>query len=63
MNPLDIEIRAWPPGSYSGKAILAIRSPTGAAVIVKSESTRERNQKLACERLGLLLDNLPWSTP
>jgi hypothetical protein len=58
----DIEIRSWPPGlSGSSKAVLALHVPTGAAVVVRSESSRERNQKLAVERVHLLLSNLPWS--
>lgn len=55
MKHLDIEIRAWPPGSSSSKAIHALHTPTGVAVVVRSEASREANQKLAVERLGLLL--------
>jgi len=56
VNHLDIEIRAWPPGSIrTSNAILALHIPTGVAVVVRSESNRERNQKLAVERLDLLL--------
>lgn len=57
----DIEIRAWPPGASTSKAILALHRPTGAAVVVGSEPTRERNQALAVERVRLLLANLPWA--
>lgn len=63
MNILDIEVRAWPLGRYDSKAVLVIHLPTGVAVVVGSDSNRERNQKLAIERIGLLLANLPWSTP
>ena len=31
--------------------------------VVGSERSREANQRLAVERLGLLLANLPWSAP
>jgi protein subunit release factor A len=63
MNAKDIDIRVWPPGSVStSRAVLALHVPTGAAVVVNSESSRERNQKLAVERVQLLLHNLPWST-
>ena len=63
MNCNDIEIRTWPPGSgRTSRAVLALHVPTGAAVVVNSESSRERNQKLAVERVQLLLNNLPWST-
>lgn len=55
MRHEEIEIRAWPPGRYDGKAVLALHLPTGVAVVVGSESSRERNQKLAVERVGLLL--------
>jgi hypothetical protein len=62
MNHIDIEIRAWPPGAYSSKAVLAVHTPSGAAVVVNCETNRERNQKLAVERLGLVVANLPWSS-
>lgn len=59
VNHIDIEIRAWPPGSAyssrSGAAVMALHKPTGVAVIASSEPTRERNQKLAVERVELLL--------
>lgn len=58
VNYQQIEIRAWPPGSaYSSgnRAVLAIHTPTGVAVVAGSEPTRERNQKLAVERVQLLL--------
>lgn len=58
VNYKEIEIRAWPPGSaYSSgsRAVLAIHMPTGVAVVASSEPTRERNQKLAVERVQLLL--------
>ena len=55
MKHEEIEIRAWPPGRYDGNAVLAIHLPTGVAVVCSSERNRERNQKLAVERLGLLL--------
>ncbi len=55
----EIEIRAWPPGSAysprSSAAVLALHTPTGVAVVASSEPTRERNQKLAVERVKLLL--------
>lgn len=57
----DIEIRAWPPGA-SSKAILAVHTPTGAAVVVGSEPSRERNQRLAVERLEQLITVLPWGS-
>lgn len=62
---LDIELRAWPPGANgTSKAIHALHTPTGVAVVVvSSESSRERNQKLAVERIGLLLATLPWQLP
>jgi hypothetical protein len=63
MNRLDIEIRTWPPGAVgTARGVIAHHVPTGTAVVVSSESSRERNQKLAVERVHLLLDNLPWST-
>jgi protein subunit release factor A len=55
MNHLDIELRAWPPGSPTSKAVIAIHTPTGVAVIARSEPTSGRNQTLAVERLGILL--------
>lgn len=55
MNYLEIEIRAWPPGRMDSTAIIAIHTPTGVAAIASGERTRERNQKLAVERVGLLL--------
>jgi hypothetical protein len=58
MNYQEIEIRAWPPGSAfssGSRAVLALHMPTGVAVVVSSEPNRERNQKLAVERLQLLL--------
>lgn len=62
MNSEDIEIRTWPPGAGgTSKAVIALHVPTGAAAVVNSESSRERNQKLAVERVRLLLHNLPWS--
>ena len=63
MNDNDIDIRGWPPGPVgTSRGVLALHVPTGAAVVVNSESSRERNQKLAVERVQLLLHNLPWST-
>jgi hypothetical protein len=63
MNRLDIEIRTWPPGAAgTSRTVIALHTPTGAAAVVSSEFSRERNQKLARERVQLLLDNLPWST-
>jgi len=56
MNHQDIDIRAWPPGAIStSKAVHALHRPTGVAVVASSEPSRERNQKLAVERLELLL--------
>lgn len=51
-----IEIRAWPPGAIAtSKAVHVLHRPTGVAVVVGSESSRGRNQDLACERVKLLL--------
>jgi hypothetical protein len=61
MNPLDIEIRAWPPGNYSSSGVIALHVPTGVAVVVRSEPNRERNQRLAVERVHMLIGTLPWS--
>lgn len=64
MNHLDIDLRAWPPGAVStSKAVHALHKPTGVAVVVGSERSREANQRLALERIELLLTTLPWSTP
>jgi hypothetical protein len=62
MNRANIEIRTWPPGAGgTSKAVIALHVPTGAAAVVSSESSREHNQKLAVERVHLLLNNLPWN--
>ena len=52
---IDIEIRPWPPGVSSSSTVLALHTPTGVAVVARSARAREANQKLAVERLGLLL--------
>lgn len=48
-----LEIHAWKSGRRDG--VLAIDMETGVAVIVSSERTPQRNQKVAVERLEALL--------
>lgn len=68
MNPADLELHAWPPrtpggGQQTGRVhygVLAVHKRTGAAVVVTSEQSQHANQKLAEERLGLLVATLPW---
>lgn len=56
----EIEIREWT--WHDGRArhgCIATDRRTGIAVIVTSGKP-QANQRLACERLQLLLANLPW---
>lgn len=70
MNPADLEFHAWPlrpiGGQQTGRVhygVLAVHKRTGASVVVTSERSQHANQKLAEERLGLMLATLPWSEP
>lgn len=55
MNYEDLEIRMWPSSSGTTRAVIALHVPTGVAVVVGSEQSRQRNQDLAVERVQLLL--------
>lgn len=66
----ELEYHAWPyrvpGGQQTGRVhtgVLVIHRRTGAAVAVSSERSQLANQRLAEERVQLLLANLPWSEP
>ncbi len=66
---MTIEFHAWPPRRVGGQqvtnlhpGVLAIDTETGAAAFVYSERSQLANQRLAEERVRLLLATLPWST-
>lgn len=66
---MKIEFHRWPPETRGGQqvssfrsGVLAIDTETGVAVFVDRERSQISNQRLAEERLGLLVAHLPWST-
>jgi hypothetical protein len=66
---MKLEFHAWPPARIGGQpsgrvrtGVLAIDVETGVAVFVCSERSQLANQRLAEERVRLLLATLPWST-
>jgi hypothetical protein len=51
---MKLEFHGWKSSRF-GNGVLAIDIETGVAVFVKSESSHQGNQKLAEERVKLLL--------
>ncbi len=68
MTPDELEYHAWPyrviGGQQTGRVhtgVLVVHKHTGVAVVVDSSWSRHANQRLAEERIQLLLSGLPWS--
>lgn len=49
----DLELHAWPP-SRGGHGVLALHTPSGLALLVRSERTRKANREQARQRLRVV---------